>query len=170
MLAATGSIESRWRQPGAHRQTKPAMFADRAASPLAGKGRTHGTQRLRSLVPDCSEPKLATREKPRFPKPRASAANADIYARDRSQDNLDPGQQNFGLRSLGKIELPVDRNYPVSSSKRDTYGEGGIRTLGSLLSYGALAKLCFRPLSHLTRCVPMLRDESKLSHIDFTGQ
>ena len=29
-------------------------------------------------------------------------------------------------------------------------GEGGIRTLGSLLDYGALAKLCFRPLSHLT--------------------
>ena len=24
------------------------------------------------------------------------------------------------------------------------------RTLGSLLDYGALAKLCFRPLSHLT--------------------
>ena len=29
-------------------------------------------------------------------------------------------------------------------------GEGGIRTLGSLLDYGALAKRCFRPLSHLT--------------------
>jgi hypothetical protein len=29
-------------------------------------------------------------------------------------------------------------------------GEGGIRTLGSLLGYGALAKRCFRPLSHLT--------------------
>jgi hypothetical protein len=31
------------------------------------------------------------------------------------------------------------------------YGEGGIRTLGTLLGYGALAKRCFRPLSHLTR-------------------
>ena len=31
-------------------------------------------------------------------------------------------------------------------------GEGGIRTLGSLLSYGALAKRCFQPLSHLTKC------------------
>jgi hypothetical protein len=30
-------------------------------------------------------------------------------------------------------------------------GEGGIRTLGSLLDYGALAKRCFRPLSHLTK-------------------
>src|SRR6266699_4439371 len=30
-------------------------------------------------------------------------------------------------------------------------GEGGIRTLGSLLGYGALAKRCFRPLSHLTK-------------------
>ena len=29
-------------------------------------------------------------------------------------------------------------------------GEGGIRTLGTLLEYGALAKRCFRPLSHLT--------------------
>ena len=31
-------------------------------------------------------------------------------------------------------------------------GEGGIRTLGTLLGYGALAKRCFRPLSHLTNC------------------
>gem|GEM_PF-2924259 len=29
-------------------------------------------------------------------------------------------------------------------------GEAGIRTLGTLLEYGALAKRCFRPLSHLT--------------------
>ena len=34
--------------------------------------------------------------------------------------------------------------------KRRT-GEGGIRTLGSLLGYGALAKRCFQPLSHLTK-------------------
>ena len=32
----------------------------------------------------------------------------------------------------------------------ETSGEGGIRTLGTLLEYGALAKRCFRPLSHLT--------------------
>jgi hypothetical protein len=32
-----------------------------------------------------------------------------------------------------------------------TGGEGGIRTLGTLLGYGALAKRCFRPLSHLTK-------------------
>src|SRR5437763_810655 len=32
-------------------------------------------------------------------------------------------------------------------------GEGGIRTLGTLLGYGALAKRCFRPLSHLTNNV-----------------
>jgi hypothetical protein len=30
-------------------------------------------------------------------------------------------------------------------------GEGGIRTLGALLRHGALAKRCFRPLSHLTK-------------------
>jgi hypothetical protein len=33
----------------------------------------------------------------------------------------------------------------------DRGGEGGIRTLGTLLGYGALAKRCFRPLSHLTK-------------------
>ena len=32
----------------------------------------------------------------------------------------------------------------------ERFGEGGIRTPGSLLDYGALAKRCFRPLSHLT--------------------
>ena len=38
-------------------------------------------------------------------------------------------------------------------------GEGGIRTLGSLLDYGALAKRCFRPLSHLTNAVEYGGDE-----------
>src|SRR5229473_7569903 len=40
------------------------------------------------------------------------------------------------------------------SSIRRTWsngGEGGIRTLGALLGHGALAKLCFQPLSHLTK-------------------
>jgi hypothetical protein len=42
--------------------------------------------------------------------------------------------------AIGSHRLPCDR-----------IGEGGIRTLGSLLGYGALAKRCFRPLSHLTK-------------------
>jgi len=37
-------------------------------------------------------------------------------------------------------------------------GEGGIRTLGALLELGALAKLCFRPLSHLTQPRPKRRN------------
>jgi hypothetical protein len=36
-------------------------------------------------------------------------------------------------------------------ASNEVYGEGGIRTLGTLLGYGALAKRCFRPLSHLTK-------------------
>src|ERR1700730_13707414 len=36
-------------------------------------------------------------------------------------------------------------------SPRRKLGEGGIRTLGTLLGYGALAKRCFQPLSHLTK-------------------
>jgi hypothetical protein len=46
----------------------------------------------------------------------------------------------------------------------DGNGEGGIRTLGTLLGYGALAKRCFRPLSHLTKIVgghrPPLQENS----------
>src|SRR5206468_13083376 len=41
---------------------------------------------------------------------------------------------------------------PAKSERLRGSGEGGIRTLGSLLGYGALAKRCFRPLSHLTKC------------------
>jgi hypothetical protein len=33
----------------------------------------------------------------------------------------------------------------------NTTGEAGIRTLGTLLGYNALAKRRFRPLSHLTK-------------------
>jgi hypothetical protein len=39
---------------------------------------------------------------------------------------------------------------PVRFPHLVSLGEGGIRTLGTLLGYGALAKRCFRPLSHLT--------------------
>ena len=38
----------------------------------------------------------------------------------------------------------------MTSLTSQKLGEGGIRTLGTLLGYGALAKRCFRPLSHLT--------------------
>src|SRR5438552_8563931 len=45
--------------------------------------------------------------------------------------------------------------YALSDGRavHDGTGEGGIRTLGSLLGYGALAKRCFQPLSHLTKIV-----------------
>src|SRR5262249_37749625 len=47
-------------------------------------------------------------------------------------------------------------------------GEGGIRTLGSLLSYGALAKRCFQPLSHLTKCRDSeYCEESTVSKLQF---
>ena len=36
------------------------------------------------------------------------------------------------------------------SFPRENHGEAGIRTLGTLLGYNALAKRRFRPLSHLT--------------------
>src|ERR1700730_10232020 len=39
----------------------------------------------------------------------------------------------------------------ASCRDRAWRGEGGIRTLGALLGHGALAKLCFQPLSHLTK-------------------
>jgi hypothetical protein len=44
-------------------------------------------------------------------------------------------------------------------------GEGGIRTLGSLLGYGALAKRCFQPLSHLTNAEREYRRELSFSNL-----
>ena len=44
--------------------------------------------------------------------------------------------------------VPVYR-FPSRAAGRR--GEGGIRTPGALLGHGALAKLCFQPLSHLTK-------------------
>ena len=46
--------------------------------------------------------------------------------------------------------MPAYRFPSRADSRR---GEGGIRTLGTLLGYGALAKRCFQPLSHLTKIV-----------------
>lgn len=50
----------------------------------------------------------------------------------------------------------------------ETGGEGGIRTLGSLLDYGALAKRCFRPLSHLTglNAYGAIRRRRRQCHVD----
>ena len=42
------------------------------------------------------------------------------------------------------------REYKTFRRLGETGGEGGIRTLGTLLRYNALAKRRFRPLSHLT--------------------
>src|SRR5262249_8791262 len=53
----------------------------------------------------------------------------------------------FFVRAFAESKGTVFLHFP--SMKRR--GEGGIRTLGSLLSYGALAKRCFQPLSHLTK-------------------
>src|SRR5437899_5024617 len=59
--------------------------------------------------------------------------------------------------SLGLIRLPeagarfLEIESALSVAGYERTGEGGIRTLGSLLGYGALAKRCFQPLSHLTK-------------------
>src|SRR4029077_3924832 len=47
--------------------------------------------------------------------------------------------------------MPRRYVFRLSSALYEVNGEGGIRTLGTLLGYGALAKRCFRPLSHLTK-------------------
>src|SRR6185437_12533286 len=76
-------------------------------------------------------------------------------------------QPSKNLSSIGDATLPLDhvalrRNAMTAHRRSDVIhpdalactpktGEGGIRTLGSLLGYGALAKRCFRPLSHLTK-------------------
>src|SRR6266478_3204627 len=51
-------------------------------------------------------------------------------------------------------------------------GEGGIRTLGTLLGYGALAKRCFRPLSHLTNWLREYGEQLPIAnsmHLPTTG-
>ena len=55
--------------------------------------------------------------------------------------------------------------YPL----HDGNGEGGIRTLGSLLSYGALAKRCFQPLSHLTNAEREYREQLPIANSDVRG-
>src|SRR4029450_6360458 len=53
----------------------------------------------------------------------------------------------------------------LAISPYEANGEGGIRTLGSLLSYGALAKRCFQPLSHLTNAEREYRGELLIANI-----
>jgi hypothetical protein len=61
-----------------------------------------------------------------------------------------------GGQTLSRVLIPPTREksrcsrFGSFSGEIGAGGEGGIRTLGALLELGALAKLCFRPLSHLT--------------------
>src|SRR5215469_13967525 len=56
-------------------------------------------------------------------------------------------------RLVGELSQSVTlRAVSAQGDQKQDTGEGGIRTLGSLLGYGALAKRCFQPLSHLTKC------------------
>ncbi len=54
--------------------------------------------------------------------------------------------------------------FRLGSQPYERTGEGGIRTLGSLLSYGALAKRCFQPLSHLTNAEREYRGELSIAN------
>src|SRR5439155_25219718 len=58
----------------------------------------------------------------------------------------------FAPHRSNKFSSPVRERVRCGDLPRLEHGgEGGIRTLGTLLGYGALAKRCFRPLSHLTK-------------------
>ena len=60
------------------------------------------------------------------------------------------------------LQGPTNHHSPITNHYVRSRGEGGIRTLDTLLGYGALAKRCFQPLSHLTNrtsaFVPQSRD------------
>ena len=58
--------------------------------------------------------------------------------------------RNGSQQSTSALAKATARQAADSKIRNVTGGEGGIRTLGTLLRYGALAKRCFRPLSHLT--------------------
>ena len=61
------------------------------------------------------------------------------------------GTVKLSLRSFNRLLKDSIAAAPIEIGIRKFGGgEGGIRTLGTLLRYGALAKRCFRPLSHLT--------------------
>ena len=62
--------------------------------------------------------------------------------------------------------MPKCYAFALSPSLYEGNGEGGIRTLGTLLGYGALAKRCFRPLSHLTKNSPEYREEMSIANTD----
>src|SRR5437763_13400449 len=109
---------------------------------------------------------------------QAAANRARLRARAAGRCTLDGLCRSFAtIPSFLAISLepsrPVSGDARISSPGRDKFprrillvllllwrclsgvskvtGEGGIRTLGSLLGYGALAKRCFRPLGHLTK-------------------
>ena len=66
--------------------------------------------------------------------------------------------------NAGSVVMP--KCYAIALVRRfyEGNGEGGIRTLGTLLGYGALAKRCFRPLSHLTNRLREYGEQSPIAN------
>src|SRR5439155_24493745 len=67
---------------------------------------------------------------------------------------------------IGRLVMPKCYAFALSPSLYEGNGDGGIRTLGSLLGYGALAKRCFRRLSHINKNSPAYREEMTITHTD----
>jgi hypothetical protein len=64
-------------------------------------------------------------------------------------------RRDTGLRYTPKINNLTDHslNLNLNLNLNLKCGEGGIRTLDTLLEYAGLANRYFRPLSHLTFCL-----------------
>ena len=106
----------------AHRNSDPALILSAVPAPFYGAPRS---------VIECKIPMKRTL--------LAAGVAADQKARQRKMANF-----------RGYV-MPKYYAFCSTVTLYEGTGEGGIRTLGSLLGYGALAKRCFRPLSHLTK-------------------
>ncbi len=112
-----------------------------------------------SILIGCETPQttgMGNQEQKRLAAIRQQQEDAQMDEADRNLWNAHQDLLNTGfLFRLAFVFVLCDRFRPVKikteRKRKIAGGEGGIRTLGTLLGYGALAKRCFRPLSHLTK-------------------
>ena len=96
---------------------------------------------------------VADRQRPSSARLRADRAEEKIdhEENDEGKEGTKAGRRTKRDSQAGRRKHAAAGPVPIGLQFRDRRrGEGGIRTLGTLLGYGALAKRCFRPLSHLT--------------------
>ena len=132
-----------------------------------GRGRLQRPKGTVRISDGCSLPCVINGSNPHTI--RGGRCSARVTTRSDKEQRPAP-HRSTKFSSLVSISARCSESGRLYTSPRPG-GEGGIRTLDTLLGYGALAKRCFQPLSHLTKNrLREYREEMWIANTDLSSR